>query len=273
MSVTDTGRDIVRVVRDDNVAFMGASVAYYAVASIVPIFTLAVVALSVFGATDILIDALQSALPASAQGLLDDALSGARGRAAAGVVSLAFALWSGIKVFRGISIAFNEVYDMNSQRSIIDHIWKSLLVLGLLLGAVVLLSATSVALTFGQFNLPYPTLVGNALALVVLAVVLFPIYYVLPPVTVSVRHALPGTVLAAIGWVLLQFGFFYYTGSAGTYAVYGVLGGVLLFITLVYLGATVLVLGAVVNVVLNVGPTVTRSPVRGMATADSDHRH
>jgi membrane protein len=73
----------------------------------------------------------------------------------------------------------------------------------------------------------------------------------MPPVDVTIQHALPGAVVAAIGWVLLQIGFYYYSGSASRYAAYGLLGAILLFITLLYLGAIVLLVGAVVNVVLD----------------------
>lgn len=268
MKVIDAAREVVRIAREDNLVFMAASVAFYAIASIVPLLTIALAVLSAFGATDLLIEALRSTLSPSGQEVLERVLSNTRGRAAAGVVGFLLALWSGMKVFRGLSIAFNEVYDVSSTRSVVDHLWKSLLVLGLLLGALVLLSTVSVALTYVRFGVPYPTLLGNLLALAVLALAFLPVYYVLPPVSVSVRHALPGTVVAAVGWVVLQVVFFYYSGSAGSYAAYGFLGAVLLFVTFLYFGAIVLLAGAVLNVVLEAGPTVTRTPTRATASSD-----
>ena len=95
------------------------------------------------------------------------------------------------------------------------------------------------------------TVLPETLVILALVVVFLPLYYVLPPVSVSVRHALPGTVFAAVGWVLLQVGFFYYTGSAGQYAAYGLLGAVLLFVTFLYLAGVVLLVGAVLNAVLD----------------------
>jgi membrane protein len=70
-------------------------------------------------------------------------------------------------------------------------------------------------------------------------------------VDVTLRHAIPGAVVAAVGWVLLQIGFYYYAGSAGKYAAYGLLGALLLFITFLYLGAIVFLIGVVVNVALD----------------------
>jgi len=251
MTAVETGRSTVRRFRAENVPFMAASIAYYAIASVVPLLAVALAVLSVLGATGLLIDALRSSLSASGEEVLNRMLTDTRGHGAIGALGLLFALWSGSKVFRGLSIAFTEVYDTASEESLPVNVAKSLLVLGLLLGAVVLLSATSVLLTYVQFRVPYPTLLGDLAALLALVVAFLPLYYVLPPVSVSVRHALPGTVFAAVGWVLLQVGFFYYTGSAGQYAAYGLLGAVLLFVTFLYLAGVVLLVGAVLNAVLN----------------------
>lgn len=261
MSPIGAGRDVVRIVREENVPFMAASIAYY---------TIALVVLSALGATDLLVDAIRSSVSASNQEVVDRLLTSTRGRGAAGIVGLLLALWSGSKVFRGVSIAFDEVYDASSDDSFLEGVGKSLLVFGMILGGIVLLSATSVVLTYVQFRVPYPTLLGNAFALLALVVAFLPLYYVLPPVSVTVRHALPGTVFAALGWVLLQVAFFYYAGSAGQYAAYGLLGAVLLFITFLYLAGIVLLIGAVLNTVLEVGPTVTPSPRRVVSSTDDD---
>jgi membrane protein len=268
MSVVDTGRSIIGIFREENVPFMAASIAYYTVASIIPLLTVTLVVLSVFGATDLLVDALRASLSGSGEDVMNQFLTSTRGRGAAGVVGLLLAVWSGSKVFRGVSIAFDELYDDSADDSLVEQIQKSLLVFGLMLGAIVLLSTVTIALTYVQLSIPYPTLLGNLLALLTLVAVFLPLYYILPPVSVSVRHALPGTVLAALGWVLLQVAFFYYAGSAGSYAAYGLLGAVLLFVTSLYFGAIVLLAGAVINVVVDAGPTVTRTPTRVEATKD-----
>lgn len=268
MSVLQTGRDVVRIFREENVPFMAASIAYYTIASIIPLLTIALVVLSVFGATDLLIDALRSSLSSGSEEVLNRVLTNTSGRGAAGVVGLLLAVWSGSKVFRGISIAFDEVYEASADDSLLEQVGKSLLVFGLILGGIVLLSAVSITLTYVRFQIPYQTALGNVLAFVALVLAFLPLYYVLPPVSVSVRHALPGTVVAALGWVLLQIAFFYYAGNAGKYAAYGLLGAVLLFITFLYLAAIVLVVGAVVNVVLGAGSTVTRAPTNVTSSND-----
>lgn len=268
MNAVETAREIVEVAYDNHLPFLSASVAYYATVSIIPLLTVALVVLSVFGATELLMDALRSSLSGSAQEVLSRTLSNSRGQAAAGIIGFLVALWSAIKVFRALSHAFNELYDISSSRTFVDHLWRSLVVLGLLLGGFVLLSAVSVTLSFVRSGVPYPTLLGNLVALVVLALAFIPLYYVLPPIPVTVRHAIPGAIFSAVGWVLLQVAFYYYAGSAGSYAAYGFLGAILLFITFLYFGAIILLTGVVLNVVVDAGPTVTRTPTRAKATKD-----
>jgi len=61
---------------------------------------------------------------------------------------------------------------------------------------------------------------------------------------------LPGTIVAAVGWALLNAGFGIYVAYSSTRDLYGVVGGVILLITFLYFGALVILIGAVTNVVL-----------------------
>lgn len=230
--------------------FKAAGIAFYAVASLVPLLVVALAVLSVFGAADTLVSALQSQLSERGQRLLERVLSTTRGRDVAGVLGALFTLWSAMKVFRGLSIAFAELYGRESELSLLDQLENGLLVLGGILAAVVVLSATTALLVRVPFQVPYPTVVWNTLATLVLVFVLLPMFYVLPPIPVAVKHALPGAAITAVGWALLQLGFFFYAQNAGAYAAYGLLGAVLLFVTFLYFAALVLLVGAAVNVAL-----------------------
>jgi membrane protein len=108
-----------------------------------------------------------------------------------------------------------------------------------------------VALAFVEFSIPYPTLVGTVILLLGLTVGLLPIYYVLTPTDTSIGDVLPGTVLAAVGWAVLQSVFQVYVSLSSTAELYGVIGAVILFITWLYFGSLVVLLGATVNVVLD----------------------
>ncbi|MFC7229702.1 YihY/virulence factor BrkB family protein [Salinirubellus salinus] len=247
MSALSTGREVVRTVREEHVLFMGASIAYYAITSLVPLLIVSLAVVSALGATGALVDVVQTALSDSGERVVEHVLADAAGYRTAGVLGLLVTVWAGSKVFQGIAVAFSEIYGDDVGLSLPARVARSLLVVGVLLGAVVLLSATGLAFAYVEFRVPYPRLLGSLAALVVLAVAFVPVYYLLSPVDTTVRHVLPGAVLAAVGWVLVQLGFYAYAQHAGRYAAFSFLGAVLLFVTALYLAATVLVLGGVVN--------------------------
>ncbi|MFB6109967.1 MAG: YihY/virulence factor BrkB family protein [Halodesulfurarchaeum sp.] len=100
-----------------------------------------------------------------------------------------------------------------------------------------------------------------------LTVAFFPVFYRFPDVDYAPREVLPGTVVAAVGWALLATGFSAYTSIAGTFQLYGVLGAGLLLVTWLYLGGIIIMVGAVVNVVLDGGPSESD---RSTESADVD---
>lgn len=61
---------------------------------------------------------------------------------------------------------------------------------------------------------------------------------------------LAGTVFAAVGWTILQGRFQLYAASAAQYQAYGAVGGVILFVTWLYLAGMLILFGAVLNVVV-----------------------
>jgi len=112
-----------------------------------------------------------------------------------------------------------------------------------------------------------PGLARSAGLVVGLTAAFLPLYYLLPGEDVSVREALPGAVLAAVGWTLLQTGFRVYAAGAAGYETYGVLGGTLLLVTFLYVGALLLLVGVVLNAVL-AGRGHTALPGRGADTPE-----
>jgi len=87
--------------------------------------------------------------------------------------------------------------------------------------------------------------------IVALTLAFLPMYYVFPDVSLSVREVLPGTVLAAVGWTALQAGFQLYVEFSATNQLYGTIGGIILLLTWLYLGAALVLIGGAVNVVLS----------------------
>ncbi|PSQ12812.1 hypothetical protein BRC99_04795 [Halobacteriales archaeon QS_7_69_60] len=211
-------RGVVNGAQSDRITFIAASLAYYALISLLPLLLLALAAAAALGdagTVEALVDGASGALGEQAGTLVRDGLAGAAGAGGATVLGLAVLLWSGLKLFRGLDVAFSAVYARPGPESLLDQLRNG-----------------TVALVAG------------------LIAAFLPLYYVLPGGKVAVREALPGAVFAAVGWTLLQTGFRAYAGAAGSYETYGALGGVLLLVTFLYVGALLLLLGVVLNAVL-----------------------
>lgn len=153
--------------------------------------------------------------------------------------------------FRGLDRAFNRIYDSDESDGLSENAKDALIVVATLaLGTALMSAAAALARGIVLSTLPFPRILGGLGLFVGLGLLLLPVYYVMPPVPVTIRHALPGVVLTAIGLVALQTVFVFYTSNAGRYGVYGVLGGILLFVTWLYAAGVVLLAGATLNVVL-----------------------
>ncbi|CCQ35651.1 UPF0761 family protein [Natronomonas moolapensis 8.8.11] len=266
-------RGVAAGARSDRVTFIAAGIAYYAFISLIPLLLLALVVASFLGDTEVvaaLVGEVSGALGEGAGGALSDALAGATGRGGATVFGLAAFVWSGLKLFRGLDIAFSAVYGDPGSGSLLEQLRNAAVTLGAVgvgVAATVVAGGAIAGLGLGATLGGGRVLgaAGTAGLVVGLTVVFLPLYYVLPGIDLSVSEAFPGAVFAAVGWTALQTGFRIYAAFAGSYEAYGVVGGVLLLVTFLYFGGLVLLLGAVFNAVL-AGRADERTGVAPQAT-------
>jgi len=252
VSALETGRAVLERARDAEVTFLGAAIAYYALVSVLPALLLAVAVATAVGGAALaarVTSLTEQLLPAAGQSVLQSALTSASGRVGASVFGVLLLVWSTSSVFRGLDVAFSRIYDRPGGRSLPNEFRNaSVVVAGVSVAMVGMLVLGGLLAA-----LPIPV-AGRALGFVALFVGLFaaflPMFLVLPSAPVTVREVLPGTALAAVGWVALQAGFQLYAIAAPAYKLYGVMGGVLLLVTWFYLAALLLLVGGVVNVVL-----------------------
>ncbi|MFC5135593.1 MULTISPECIES: YihY/virulence factor BrkB family protein [Haloferacaceae] len=255
--------------RDQQVTFLAAGVAYYAFVSLVPaLLLLLVVATTVFGdvlATELLASVGDFLTPAGEEAI-GGAVASAQGRAGASLLGVVVLLWSTLKVFRGLDTAFIEVYGIEERVTFLEQLTDAgSVVIGIGVGITAMLVVGAVAAA-----VDVPLLASaSVLALpVILTVVFLPMYLLLPDPEITLREALPGAVFAAAGWTVLQAGFQAYAATAGQYQVYGVVGGVLLLVTWLYVAAIIVIVGAVINATLADGPT--GGPADGRAAGSTD---
>jgi membrane protein len=246
------GRTVLQVSSRSELAFMAASIAYYAFVSLLPLLLLLLVVFSTIGGEALAEDAAGLAgayLTPQGQELITDALSGSAGEVGASVAGLAILLWSALRVFRAMDIAFARIYGTSADRSLLGGLEKGVLVLIAIGLALAVMTATGAV--FARLEaVPYIGLLSPLALLAGLTAIFFPMYYLFPNADVTVREVLPGAVLAAIGWASLEALFGFYVATASQYQAYGVIGGVILLVTWLYFGGIVLLFGVVINVVV-----------------------
>ncbi|WP_126661229.1 YihY/virulence factor BrkB family protein [Haloterrigena salifodinae] len=257
MDARETLTAVYRTASDRDVSFLAAAVAYYAFVSLIPLVLLALVVGSLLGGEDAaqrLITVAGDFLPAAGEELVTDALTTESGRAQATVVALAVSVWGALKVFRGLSLAFNKVYGEVVDESLVDQLRDGLVVIVAGAGAMGLMIVIGWIVGFAAKVLPFAGVLSWLTLLIGLVLVFLPIYYVLPPISVAFADVLPGAAFAAVGWTILQAGFQLYASNAGQYQAYGAVGAVLLFVTWLYFAGMLILFGAVLNVVLSEPP-------------------
>jgi membrane protein len=252
MNGMSTVRSVVDLARDRNITFLAAGIAYYGFVSLIPLVLLAVVVASAVGGealADRVTSMLEQQLSSAGAATVAQTITHTTGSGAASVDGLVTLTWSALKLFRGLDQAFDEVYTDELDTPFLVQIRDALVViLGIGLAAV-LVVAVAVALAVLPLDIPFVNVLGTVVLVVVLTVAFLPIYYVLPPLDVSLREVIPGAAVAAVGWVLLQIGFRIYTSNANRYGAYGLIGAMLLFVTWLYFASIVVLLGAAVNAV------------------------
>ncbi len=254
MELRETALSIYRTASDRDITFLAAGFAYYAFVSLIPLILLALVVGSLLGGEELaerLIEFTGDLLPAAGEELVTDALTTEAGRSEASIVALLVATWGGLKVFRGLSKAFDEVYGAAGEDSFLEEIKGGVVVIAAVAGAITLMIVIGIVLGIVAAEIPFAGVLSWIVLVLGLFLAFLPIYYVLPPTRVSVVEVIPGTAFAAVGWTVLQIGFQLYAANAAQYEAYGAVGAVLLFVTWLYFAGILILSGAVINVVLS----------------------
>jgi YihY family inner membrane protein len=246
-------RTVVREVRTRDVSLLAASIAYYGFVAVVPLLVLVGTVAAAVGGPPLRAAAVdligRSFLPVGREPVAA-ALSNTADRGAT-LLGLPVLVWGSLKLFRGVEAAFARIYGAESP-GFLGSLRTGATVLAAVgvgvLGAIGLVGAV----TLLRLPLAVVGSVGSLSLFAVLVAALVPVYVLTPPVAVTVRTALPGAAVTAIGWTLLGTGFAVYARlvATGQLALYGVLAGVVLLVTWFYLAGMVLLVGATLTAVV-----------------------
>lgn len=250
---------------DDNVALVSAGVAFYGFFASLSLLGLIVFTYSFV--TDprsviILMSSLTSVLPADvasliAQQLLTVVESSAKAKGLGLLIAILVAIYGGTNGASAVITALNIAYEEKEKRGLFSFYFLAVeLTLGALLVALLALAGTA-ALTFLQRLLPqaphWLVLTGKLAGYVFLVLVGAAIAAALYRFGPSREDAkwewiTPGSMFAAIAWLLLTVAFGFYLGHLTNYkASYGSLAAVVAMLTWMYFSAYAFVFGAELN--------------------------
>ncbi|MFC5969753.1 YihY/virulence factor BrkB family protein [Halomarina salina] len=253
----ETALTIAESSYDQKIQYPAAALAYYGFVSLLPLLVLLV---AVIGepVTEPVRGGVFHFLTPQAQQAVSSGLDDASGKAGATLFAVVVLVWSAANVTAGFETMVGRV-EGSSDDSLAARVRNAVSVLGSLgLGVASVVAATALfALLPGASHV----FAGGLVVLfVALTLVFLPLYYVPTTEIPSLAAALPGTLTVAFGWTGLLAVVRYYVTHAATYAIYGVLSGIILVLTSLYVAAVVLMLGFVVNATFSDGTAVSNPP-------------
>jgi membrane protein len=250
---------------DDNVSFLAAGVAFYAFLAFVPLLAAAVLSYGLVADPATVADHIRklfAILPRDAALLVADQLKSlaATPDSSKGlglIVALAIAVYGASKGAGAIVTALNIAYEVKESRGFVR---STILSLTITLGGLAVLAIAAAAISvMGWVEAFFP---GLSTAIHLLLQALFwlgAIAVVATGLALVYRYApnrpdapwawiTPGSATATLVWLIASLGFGLYVAHFGNYnATYGSLGGVVVFLTCLYLTAYIVLMGGELN--------------------------
>lgn len=255
---------------EEDVSTNAAQVAFYFIFALFPMLLFLLNIIGIFlgaaeGVRNELFTYLQQVVPPSAIKLIQDTITeitsdGGGGKLTFGAL---LALWSASAGVDNIRIALNDIYDLKETRPW----WKYKLVSVLLTLGIALLIFLALGIVFygSQFlNLlvsplgieitSYFILTAFSIVIVGIALILsFALLYNFAPNhdPYQWHWITPGAIIAIILWIVLSLGFRVYLNYFDSYSkTYGSVGAIIVLLLWLYLTAMVILIGGVVNAVI-----------------------
>lgn len=249
----------------DNISIVAAGVAFYGLLAMVPLLGATVLTYGLVATPETVLHNVQSlatSLPKDVAKLIGDQLMNvvktSGGKKGAGLfIAIVVALWGARNAASSIITALNIAYEEEEKRGFVKVTLLSLAITGA--GVLLAMMGAAVIGVMAQLegwlpNLgPVGVIAGKVLAYVLLAAIASAAAATLYRYGPSRAEAkwtwiTPGSAFFAIGWVILTLGFGFYVSHFGKYNVtYGSLGGVIVFVTWLYVSSFILLYGAEFN--------------------------
>mgnify|MGYP003362588940 CR=1 FL=1 len=248
-----------------NISDSSKVIAYFALLSVFPLLIVIGNALPYFH-LDVMAVAsyVQTAVPPAIFNRVMPTLQSLLNKPNSGLLSIGVigTMWAASKGINALKDSINRAYGVEKVQ---NFVLKRLISLGSTLVLLLLLISLILVFTFGQqvleliapiFKIPphyiniFSSLKWPVTASVVFIILIF-IYFFIPNVKMRMRSVIPGAILTTVGWLALAQGFSLYMRYFGTsWNSYGTTGVFIILLLWLNYSATVLMVGAVLNVVV-----------------------
>jgi len=172
------------------------------------------------------------------------------GRGISSIIALVFLVWSSKNLFMGLAFALDRALNVPNGRPFIHNVALSIVMLPVMSLIVMVAMALPVVISIAMFmaNVPDRQNFTHTLAYVISILLVFVatmvLYRFLPNRRISWGFSLPGGVLVAILWPLVQFAFTQYTLHVNFTQIYGALSVPLALLLWFYVIGTLFFYGA-----------------------------
>ncbi len=246
-------------------SFLAATISYYALFSIFPLFLLAISAAGYFLAevstSDAILDYTKEVLPQFSGVVRNNVKSISTNRESTGLIGLVALVWIGTAVFDALAYAMNRVWHVKAARHIF---WSKLLsVAGVITVILVLIMTTLLSTVLDAFQVYWRETFSVAPPLETLGIVTFfavqsitfsalvIIYAVTPNLELRFSDVWAGALFATVVLEVAKRLFVVYTTHVARFnAIYGSVGVIVGLLFWLYIMGIIVVLGAEINAAL-----------------------
>jgi membrane protein len=250
-----------------------ASISYYTIFSIFPLLIFTVTAVSYFinPATALqLFTSISNVLPIPLETVVQQVERLNQSRGIFNIIALVGFLWAASGVFNTLTLNLDRAWGRAERRSLIVRrlvaIGMVVGLVGVIMAAVIFVSLFDISMLSGLFplvNLPaiqtlFPGLSRIIPSFIIRLLLIWLIYRLVPAARVKGWPAFWGALVVSLAWGITTAGFSWYLSSGFSKydVIYGSLGAVIAFLTWIYLGAWILLIGAYLAEAIQYGQPV-----------------
>ena len=260
----DISKRVYHNLSQDNLSFVAAGVAFYALLAIFPALAAIVSVYAYFASpTDIhdQLDKVIAILPASSRDIIllqvsDITQQSNKVLSASAIGTLLLTIWSSSKGCQALITACNITYHQRNKRqffmALVVRFLFSLGAIVVALVALLIIGILPIVLNLvgltELIDLMIQLITWPLIAIIINLALAFLYRYATHRTPAKWRWITPGSMLATLMWIIASIGFSYYVSQFASYnETYGSLGGVVIMLMWLYISAYIIIFGAAIN--------------------------